>query len=63
MPPSKSRKVRGYIAAVEKHRALERKAREAHDEVIRRRAALSGGQLAEATRLLLPRPEMAEVAP
>lgn len=52
MEKSKSRKVNGYVKAVLKRDKLARKLAEAQSEVTIREAALKGGQLAEALRIL-----------
>lgn len=48
---STSRKVRGYVKAVERLRRLRHKVEVAEHDVLARRATLNGGQLAEALRL------------
>jgi len=53
-PRSKSRKVNTYVRLVLKYRDAIRKADRMLPEIRLRRAALSGGQLAEANRLLQP---------
>ena len=52
----KSRKVAGYVKVVRKWEALDRKATILHADMMRRRAALTGGQLAEAQRVLMAIP-------
>jgi len=48
----KSRKVAGYVKAMLKMRALSNQYETAKQEVLRRQAALTGGQMAEAQRQL-----------
>ena len=52
MDKSRSRKVNGYVKAVLKRDKLARKLAEAQSVVTIREAALKGGQLAEALRML-----------
>jgi hypothetical protein len=62
-PKSKSRKVNAYVKLVLKYRDAIRKADRMLPEIRLRRAALSGGQLAEANRLLQPSAASALPAP